>query len=168
VGFSPDVETKVEHHGLRVALTERGEHDDSGVLMEAMHLRGEIADHLLQTGRPLEVVLDVCSSHDLPNASVGFAFSRDGIGDVCRLNNLRDDKPIPLKVGRNRIKLLIPATPLLTGRYAISVYLASADLSKTYHRVESAYFLEMVTPMSPMGWRRFDGIVAIPHEWIGQ
>lgn len=165
---APDVEANVEHDGLQVALAERGEHDGSGVFLEAMHLRGEIADHLLQTGRSLEVIFDVCSSHELPNASLGLAFSRDGIGDVCRLNNLRDDKPISLKAGRNSITLRIPAMPLLTGRYAMSVYLASADLSETYHRVESAYFLEMVTPMSPMGWRRFDGIVAIPHEWVGQ
>lgn len=152
---------------IEVDLSERGERDPDGV---AHFLRVGLASSgggdVIRTGDGLDISVRIHAGVGLDAISIGVAFSRDGIGDVCRINNVRDDRVISLREGRNDLCLRIPALPLLTGSYAISLYLASNDVANTFHRVENAMFIEVSTPMSAMGWRRYDGVVAISHEWL--
>jgi ABC-type polysaccharide/polyol phosphate transport system ATPase subunit len=120
VNLKPGVGVETEGSGLRISLADRGERDPRAqAAMSGLHLQGDFRYSLLQTGASLDIVFDIHATEALPNVSIGLAFARDGIGDVCRLNNLRDEHRIPLRAGRNRISLRIPSLPLLTGRYAL-------------------------------------------------
>jgi ABC-type polysaccharide/polyol phosphate transport system ATPase subunit len=120
------------------------------------------------TGERLKLQIGVTNGYDAPlPVSMGVAFlsARNGM-EICRINNIRDDKPLDISCGDNIIELTIPALPLLTGEYFLSFYLAKSNIAELFHKVENTHRIEVTTPFATCGWRRYDGLVAINHSWL--
>jgi teichoic acid transport system ATP-binding protein len=118
------------------------------------------------TGERMKIQIGVTNGYDGPlHISMGVAFVSPTGSDVCRINNIRDDKPIEIGFGSTVIELDIPSLPLLTGEYLLSFYLAKSNIAELFHKVENLLKIEVSTPFSACGWRRYDGIIAINHNW---
>lgn len=127
--------------------------------------RNEITTSL-STGELLKLQIAVTNNYDSPlPISMGVAFTSTAGLEICRINNIRDGKAMVIKPGQSVVELNLPGLPLLTGEYAISVYLAKANIVELFHKIENVVRIEVSTPFSACGWRRYDGLVALNHSW---
>lgn len=111
------------------------------------------------------IIMDIFSDSRI-SVSIGVAIIKiDGLLEITRINNIRDEKSIFLNPGKNIVKLQLKKIMLLTGEYYLSVYLAHNDLLRTIHKVENFIKITIKTPFSKSGWREYDGLIAAPHEW---
>lgn len=119
------------------------------------------------TGERMTIQIEIANAYDVPQSiSMGVAVYLSSGQEICRINNIRDNKPIEVNCGSSVTELIIPALPLLTGEYLLSFYLAKDNIAELYHKVENILKIEVTTPFAPCGWRRYDGIVAINHSWF--
>jgi len=104
--------------------------------------------------------------NDNINIGLGIAiYSSNGI-EITRLNNIRDDKSLCIGKGDNIIEVVFEKILLLDGEYYFSFFLSKDNLTESYHKLENIVEINVTTQYAQCGWKKYEGIIALPHEWI--
>lgn len=112
-----------------------------------------------RTGEDLVVEIDFFARRPVEDPVFGFSL-HDAARDLCLGSNTQiENYRIPRLEGRGRMKLVLPALPLLSGEYFLSLSIHSQDHAVNYHRQEFTYRFEVTAPRARVG------LVNIAARW---
>ena len=99
----------------------------------------------------LVIEVDFFASKRVEDPVFGFAI-HDAAHDLCLGSNTQiEGYQVPWVEGWGKMRLLLPAMPLLSGEYFLSLSIHSQDHAISYHRQEFAYPFEIVSASHRVG-----------------
>lgn len=153
------VQTALAGHGPAAGMRhEWGNREAEIRRVRITNQNGEVTGSF-HAGDDLVVSVDFYARHRIEEPVFGFALHEAGKVLCFGSNTQMGEVEISAIEGEGRLTFRLPALPLLTGNYHLSLSIHSQDHLTNYHRQEFFYPLTVLSPL------RGEGIFSLPVEW---
>ena len=139
---------------------ERGTYD---VRMAEVRIFGEEGTErqIFSPGESLEIDVVLQTQKPIDDAAIGFAFYDDRDAMVFSTNTVLEQMSLGVIDGKTRVRFKVPAIPLLSGRYHLTIGVHSEDNQTAYHWREKAWAIRIVSTGAELGFVDFNAKIEV-------